>query len=264
MVEGDIKRYYDEKSEAKLNGFVKGNARVDLAWNSIKNIPINPKSILEIGCGIGEMSWKMSLFWPNAHVLGWDISTKSVDIAKKLFRNSNLEYIYTDKIENLIPLNGRKYDLIVLVDVYEHIPPVQKLIFNNFIKNHLSDNGYLFFSCPTPRHLDWLKLHDPKEIQPVDESIYIHNLTELAENIGRSLFYYKEISVWHHGDYFHCLFSKYSSWEKYSEYRKTDNEINLLGFLRVVYRYFFPIAFEYEPNLNKRRKMVLASKLDLQ
>lgn len=42
----------------------------------------DPKSILDVGCGGGSFTLRLGQRFPNAHVLGIDLSEKAIDIAK--------------------------------------------------------------------------------------------------------------------------------------------------------------------------------------
>jgi trans-aconitate methyltransferase len=205
----EIKRFYDEQTTRKINDFIKGNPRIDCAWQSLLSLLKNysPVNIFEIGCGIGSISWSLAKQFPHSSVTGFDISEKSIALSKKIFKLPNLKFVLADDIA-LLPVDiTDSYDLIVMMDVYEHIPPHQRLAIINFIQQTIAVNGTLFISCPTPRHLNYLKQHQPSEIQPVDEDITMIELMQLATSIGIPLVYYKEIGVWRRGDYFHAVFS---------------------------------------------------------
>ena len=73
-----VATFYDANISGKLEGFVEGNPRVERAWETIDNwASANPHRILEIGCGIGDICWRMSRRWTASQVEGLDISRKS-------------------------------------------------------------------------------------------------------------------------------------------------------------------------------------------
>lgn len=75
----EIKKYYDERAACKLRDFVEGNPRTEQAWLTIQQwSPKNPQQILEVGCGVGYICWWMTRYWPQAEVVGIDISLKSL------------------------------------------------------------------------------------------------------------------------------------------------------------------------------------------
>ena len=82
MITDEIKQFYDDATFRKLHGFIYTNTRVEYGWQSILNISdnISPKKILEIGSGIGEISFRLATQFPSAQVVGFDISEKLVGI----------------------------------------------------------------------------------------------------------------------------------------------------------------------------------------
>ncbi len=81
-----VREFYDEHIVHKVADFVDGNRRVDAAWRTIQHwAPASPRCVLEIGCGLGAMAYRMAERWPDARVFGADISPRSIEFATKLF-----------------------------------------------------------------------------------------------------------------------------------------------------------------------------------
>lgn len=215
-----IKEYYDEATFRKLQGFIYQNKRVQYAWTTLKSILnyIKPKRILEIGCGIGDVAWRLASELPEARVVGFDISGRSIDMASQLFMLPNLSFVQNDYIADVKFSDADKFDIIFLMDVYEHIPACDKPALHKFISQNIAKNGFLFLSCPTPQHLHYLKINNPSEIQPVDEDITLTLLMSLAEETLLRMVLYKEVSVWHAGDYFHAIFSNELDMKLFSDF----------------------------------------------
>jgi SAM-dependent methyltransferase len=206
-----VKSYYDNNVLGKIRGFVEGNMRVELAWDEINKWVLSPPSnILEIGCGIGDLTWRMSKQYPESKVTGFDVSEKSIDIAQKLFQNNNLIFHVADDI-NILNVNDEKFDLIYLVDVYEHIPVGSRENLFNFFAQRLSEKGIIFLSCPTISHQNWLKENKPDGLQPIDENVSISDIIEISMAIDRKILLFKEVSVWHSGDYFHAVLGEWKT-----------------------------------------------------
>lgn len=51
-----------------------------------------PKLILELGCGLGQMARSLAVAYPQARVIGLDVSRESLNVARKTFCLPNLEY----------------------------------------------------------------------------------------------------------------------------------------------------------------------------
>lgn len=208
----EIKIYYDQEVNGKLNGFIEVNQRVEKAWETlIEWSPKWPTRILEIGCGIGNISWRLSRHWPRSYVYGIDISPKSIYIAERLFEAKNLTFLEHDVSENSFP--DEEFDLIVLIDVYEHIAKDSRPDFHYKLKKAITPNSRLFLSCPTPRKQYNLRQFHPDSIQPVDENIDLPTIQTLAKDLGLEILMYKEVNVWNIGDYLHAVLGLHSEWK---------------------------------------------------
>jgi len=202
----EVRGYYDEHLAGKLSGFVEGNKRVEHAWQTLERwASADPRRILEIGCGIGDICWRMSRRWPEAEVVGLDISPKSVEIARKLFSSSRVSFCEGALVKGKL---GGKFDLIVLMDVYEHIAVEDRPSLHEALAELRNDRCRIILSFPTPRHLAWLRQHQPDQIQPVDEDISIETILDLARDLGTEFLLYQEVGVWHEGDYAHAVLGK--------------------------------------------------------
>jgi SAM-dependent methyltransferase len=51
-----------------------------------------PRLIVELGCGLGQTARSLALRFPDARVVGLDVSRESLDVARQKFRLPNLEY----------------------------------------------------------------------------------------------------------------------------------------------------------------------------
>lgn len=245
-------KYYDDNTSRKIDDYIYGNERIDKAWNTIKeSVSCPPKNILEIGCGIGQFSNRMSQHWTNSNILGVDISPESISIAKKVFSNSSLAF----EEGNIYSFNRDvKYDLIVMIDVYEHIEVSRREIVYKTISKLLNDNGKVFMTIPTPRHLNWLRENNPKEIQPVDNNIDIGLINLFSSKIGARVLFYKEIDVWHVGDYAHVIFAKNNIWEIDNYGTKIHYGYKIIRKLKSIYQYYF-MKYHQKKRINNIKKI---------
>ena len=218
--------FYDAHVVEKIEDFVHGNRRVDCAWETICQCAIKPHRILEIGCGIGHVAWRMKAHWPESVVVGADISPASVDIATKLFASAGLSFCtWPPEAEAGWT---EEFDLIVLMDVYEHIPPAERQPLHNWLRQLRKPTGRIVLSCPTPRYLARLRRDSPQAIQPVDEDIDLEVVHRLARETGTDVLLYKEVSVWHQGDYAHIALGAYDSWDLPAARGETPNKLSRL------------------------------------
>lgn len=202
----EIKEYYDSLSGEKLNDYIYGNPRVSAAWKTIvKYAPANVSNVLEIGCGIGQTINRLSKKWPNASFTGLDISGESIRIAQTLFGAKNINFV-----EGILSseIFKEKFDLILMVDVYEHIEKQDRVDFHNNLNRILSDSGRIIFNIPTPRLLKYLTKYVPSSVQPVDEAIDNIVINNLIIETGTEMILYIDKSIYRYGDYVQLVLAR--------------------------------------------------------
>ena len=108
-----------------------------------------PCQILDAGCGAGDHTLYLARRFPSARVVGVDVDATRIadntDVARRLGLR-NLAF----RVENLTMLEDREeYDLIVSIDVLEHIPEQVRVIHR--LRRALRPGGFGFFHLPTLR-----------------------------------------------------------------------------------------------------------------
>ncbi|WP_316816486.1 class I SAM-dependent methyltransferase [Pedobacter nyackensis] len=203
--------YYNEHVKNKLNDYISVNPRIEEAWRTLVNYaPEKPLRILEVGCGIGSVSYRLSKHWPGVEVNGLDISTHSIQIAEKLFVGSNLKFQAGILKEDTF---DGKFDLIIFMDVYEHISVLDRPVVHAALHKLLNNKGRMFLSVPTPHNLKWCLKHKPETMQPVDEFISFDVIGRLAADTGSEVLLYQVKDIWNQGDYAHVVFEKNDDFE---------------------------------------------------
>lgn len=203
-----IEAFYDGFSQRLLEDFVMGNERMESAIKfALEGLTFDTSSILDIGCGLGWSSYEFSQVFKNSRVTGVDLSQQLVQLANKLFKAQNLVFQKVDITSSEFQFN-QKFDAIVLIDVYEHVPKAARKTFHEALTRLLSDQGRLVVCCPTPHHQDWLRQNNPGGLQPIDEDVTLENMQVLAEAVGGQLTTFVYRSIWQTNDYFHVLIDK--------------------------------------------------------
>ncbi len=105
-----------------------------------------------------------------------------------------------------------KFDLIVLMDVYEHVSVADRRGLHQVLRELRTESGRIVLSCPTPRCQAWLRQDHPDQIQPVDEDISIETISALARDTKTDVLLFQEINVWHQGDYSHAVLGTHDGW----------------------------------------------------
>lgn len=93
----------------------------EIKFNEIASIiPTNRKydSILDVGCGAGVLTVKLSDYLHATHTTGLDISQEMIKNAKIINKNKNITWIATN-ISTFNPT--KKFDLVICADIIEHI-----------------------------------------------------------------------------------------------------------------------------------------------
>lgn len=121
---------------------------IEVIEKVLKNHP--SKSVLDIGCGTGTMSFYLSTL--GLSITGVDISEKAINTCVK-----NKERLYVGKKLSFFRINfpseeiKGKFDLIICLEVLEHIKDEANAIKN--IKSLLAPRGVVVFSVPSSKSL---------------------------------------------------------------------------------------------------------------
>ncbi|TCM60248.1 class I SAM-dependent methyltransferase [Rhizobium sp. BK068] len=90
---------------------------VDMTHHATKrNVKVS--SILDFGCGVGTSSPYFFQYFPDASVVGVDVSSKSLQIARSRF-GSRAAY---SQLENIIDYPDNTFDVAFAACVFHHIP----------------------------------------------------------------------------------------------------------------------------------------------
>lgn len=207
-----VEEFYDDFQERLLQDYLLGNERVEAALKSVfQHFPDGMSRILDIGCGLGWSSAEMAGAFPEARVIGIDLSAELVRTANRLFGRPNLQFqkadIFTDEL-----VYDQPFDAITLIDVYEHIPSERRADFHAKLDRLLAAEGRLLITCPTVLHQEWLRQHQPDGLQPIDEDVTAADMLVLADAVGATLTHFDYRSIWHRNDYFHALIERQPRW----------------------------------------------------
>ena len=110
--------------------------------NYLKKIhPVN--NLLDVGCGDGRILNELSYSFNIPDIKGIDISYRSIEFAKLFATNKNISFECLD-----ITKNAKQYDVILLIEVFEHIEPENRKIFLETIYNSMHKNSILIVTIP--------------------------------------------------------------------------------------------------------------------
>ncbi len=103
--------------------------------------------VLDAGSGLGQYSWYMSRKNPNWKIRAVDIKQEEVESCKTFFEKENIKNVRFETRDLTTYVAPEAFDLILSVDVMEHIEDDRK-VFENFYHS-LKVGGMLLISTPS-------------------------------------------------------------------------------------------------------------------
>ena len=122
-----------EKSELNQWWNIKGNSKILHKINPLRlefilnnfDKSIRKKNILDIGCGGGLISELLAK--KNANVTGIDENIYNIKQAKEHAKMGSIKIDYKNQsLDTFYKKNKKKYDLILCLEVLEHVDDVKK------------------------------------------------------------------------------------------------------------------------------------------
>ena len=147
-----MQNIYDEEKFAKQYDSMRNDEKGANA-NDLIEIPnfktlvpdVTNKSILDLGCGYGEMS-KYYKDKGASYVMGIDISKHMIEIANTKNKEDGIDFKVM-AMEQLDTLD-KKFDIVISSLAFHYVEDFKKLVKD--IYNLLNDDGYLIFSQEHP------------------------------------------------------------------------------------------------------------------
>jgi cyclopropane fatty-acyl-phospholipid synthase-like methyltransferase len=157
--------------------------------------------VLEIGCGVGTLTELLAeAVEPEGSVVALDFSPKSIEAAReRLASFGNLRLVVGDVLEAQF---DRRFDVVALPDVIEHIPLEHHSALFERVASWLRPDGFVLLNYPNPHHLEWCREHRPETLQAIDQPIHADALLSSAYPHELYLDLLRTYSVWiREGDY---------------------------------------------------------------
>lgn len=146
-----VEEFYDQLSSKYSELIVKCVPRYpELIYNMFQYIPekFNPKRILDLGCGTGNLTDQMFKKFPEAEIDALDISEEILNESRKRFNHTpNIRYIQADFKSLHLPPGS--YDLVMSSIAIHHIEDTEKIKLYTEVFQALRPGGIFIFADQT-------------------------------------------------------------------------------------------------------------------
>jgi trans-aconitate methyltransferase len=112
---------------------------------------VEPREILDAGCGLGDFTFYLAQRYPRARVHGADIDETSIARNREVARELALSNVTFEVADLLTATFGRVFDLVISIDVLQFMVD-QKRALHNLARQMVSD-GRVFLHVPTVREV---------------------------------------------------------------------------------------------------------------
>ncbi len=199
-------------------------------------------TILDAGSGFGQYCYRISRVFPGADILGVDVKQEQMDDCNQFFsrigKGSKVRFEVADLTQYKL---ANRFDLILSIDVMEHIAEDEK-VFENFSQS-LHKGGMLLISTPSDQGGSDSDHHEESGIHGfIEEHVRDgYNSDDITAKLLRAGFSRVEVSY---------TYGKYGSlsWRLSMKY-----PIQMLGFSRLLYillPFYYLVVFPFCALLN--------------
>lgn len=147
LIRGMFGPYERRISEAYRSIYLDIDAFMDL----VRRWKPKASRILEVGCGEGAVTDRLSTAYPEANITAIDITSR----LGRLYRGSldRVRFIRC-AVQEIAATESRQYDLVVLSDVLHHVPVEHRQQLLDAVQKTLASDGSLIFK-------DWQRNRAP-------------------------------------------------------------------------------------------------------
>jgi trans-aconitate 2-methyltransferase len=187
------------------------NLRIEKAIRRILPLVRPDSVVLELGCGTGLIAEQIAALAHSGSVWACDISDHAIAVAKGRTKAPNLQFRVLDlatRFEEVISWLPKPVDLVVMVDVLEHLALSNHEIFFRQLARVLHDDSVVVLTFPSPEYQRHLRLHNPRELQIIDEIVELPHLHDVVTQNGFLIKEYSLEDVWLPNQYAHCILKR--------------------------------------------------------
>ncbi|SDF32214.1 Methyltransferase domain-containing protein [Dyadobacter soli] len=137
----------------------------------LKRKSLHPRSIVEIGCGAGEILNQLYERWDDKAVKlwGYDISADAYAFCKQREKD-RLKFVHGDLLKT-----GERFDVLLMIDVFEHV------------------EDYFDFIRKSARHAEYKIFHIPLDLSAL--AAMTGHLMKLRHSVGHIHHFSREMAL---------------------------------------------------------------------
>ncbi|MCW3075630.1 MAG: Methyltransferase type 12 [Bacteroidetes bacterium] len=228
--------YVDQQQDVGIN------ERIYEMFNRLKKHGLHAGStVLELGCGIGTLTFLLSKKISTGKIEAVDISTQSVEFAKKRLQKENI-YLEAHDVVNYKP-KLKDIDFITLFDVIEHIPTDRHAELFRNLSLIANDKTLILINIPSPAAIQYDIENNPEALQIVDQPLPINFIVNNIVAAGLNLVSFENHSIWALHDYQFFVINKARA---YKEVKLSDQRNFLEKAVKKVERTWVKFIYSYK------------------
>jgi ubiquinone/menaquinone biosynthesis C-methylase UbiE len=133
-----------------------GDSKLRQSYHDVleKQLTSKPQHILDLGCGVGLSTFTLQQVYPDAKILGLDLSPYFLAVAN--YRNNKIDWVHASAENTNLP--SKSFDLVSACLVFHELPQIAaKAIFTE-ARRLLKPGGYLSIMDMNPRSKAFAKM----------------------------------------------------------------------------------------------------------
>lgn len=139
---------------------VNGDPKLRQAYHQVlqNQLPINPQTILDLGCSVGMSTFALQTVYPEAQVTGLDLSPYHLSVAqyRSRERQAKINWIHANAAST--PFLSQSFDLVSSFLMFHEIPQITAKEILHEVKRILRPGGYFTMMDMNPKSEAYQKM----------------------------------------------------------------------------------------------------------
>ncbi len=217
------------------------NDRIIELYKRLKGLGLKSGSnVLELGSGIGTMTFLLSKRVKKGRIETVDISPDSVQFSKQWVRKPNIIFSVNDIVSHVPSIQN--IDFITLFDVIEHIPIDRHAELFKNLESICNENTKILINIPNPGYIEFDMANNAKALQIIDQPLPLHFILKNIDENGLNLVSFETYSVWVENDYQFFVINKKRF---FKEVKLSDKRTVMQKIIRKVEQLYLKLKYNY-------------------